>query len=608
MAQREGEHRPSALCARSSYRGQGGKVEAVVIPPANDGSDQGADDFIVAHGIGQFRELKRIKLRHDGLGQFRPWYDSWKKKKEEENKQRAIAGVEKQISDEELRALAQSVIDAPDALELYRQEYRNLGYGGDLTPVMIVTLAITTRLLKMRRGAMPTHTGVIGPPSIGKSYTIQTALCVLPKEAFHTVDAGSPRTLIYDAAPLKHRVLCFGESDSLPAGEDNPAASAVRNLCQDHYLHYMVTVKDPETGHFVAREIVKEGPAVLLTTAVRFIGGQLGTRLFLLEVPEDIKRLQQALMTQGNLEIKPAAEPSAALIAYQAMLQRLAPIDVIVPFAPILADEIAKSASAARILRDFQRLISLIKAVAILRIPQRSRDGDGRLIATIEDYGFVFDLVGDMYETTTTETSRSVRKLVEQVAEMDSAGIMPITFNAVAQRLGAHREQVKRWGNRAIRQAWLVNKEERKNYPAKLTTNGADPLPEFAGLPSALTIRDRCDSVTHDSAPIIGIAKNFANPETLPPVTPPVTVSQLSSHNCDSVTQPLTESERIVKTEDFHNASIGGSGSVTVSQPAHVKNDHGNDDQQPHEGKGVLDIAWEAIKTDHARRRRNADG
>src|SRR5262249_33395089 len=286
------------------------------------------------------------------------------------------------------------------------------------------------RLLKMRRGAMPTHTGVIGPPSIGKSYTVQTALSLFPKEAFHIIDAGSPRALIYDPEPLKHRVLCFGESDSLPAGEDNPAASAARNLCQDHYLHYTVTVKDPETGQFVAREIVKEGPTVLMTTAVRLIGGQLGTRLFLLEVPEDIKRLQQALATQAQLEIKPPAEPSAALIAYQALLQRSAPIDVIVPFAPILAEEIAKSASAARILRDFQRLISLIKAVAILRIPHRTRDTAGRLVATVEDYEAVVNLVGEMYETTISQTSKSVRAVVDTVAVMETKSVATITYNA----------------------------------------------------------------------------------------------------------------------------------------------------------------------------------
>jgi hypothetical protein len=66
---------------------RGGKVEAVIIPPADDGKDQGADDHIVAHGIDNFKKLKRIKLRHDGLAQFKPWWEQWHKGKSKEEKE-----------------------------------------------------------------------------------------------------------------------------------------------------------------------------------------------------------------------------------------------------------------------------------------------------------------------------------------------------------------------------------------------------------------------------------------------------------------------------------------------------------------------------------------
>jgi hypothetical protein len=154
-----------------------------------------------------------------------------------EKKKAAANSGEKKLSDEELNEIARQVLESKDPLDDYRAEYERLGYGGDLDPIMLLTLSLTTRLLKMRRGTMPAHTGVIGPPSIGKSFTVQTALSVFPKEAYHTIDAGSPRVLIYDPEELKHRVLLFSESDSLPASEDNPAASAIRNLCQDHRLH-----------------------------------------------------------------------------------------------------------------------------------------------------------------------------------------------------------------------------------------------------------------------------------------------------------------------------------------------------------------------------------
>src|SRR5262249_47062236 len=179
------------------------------------------------------------------------------------------------------------------------------------------------------------------------------------------------------------------------AGEDNPAASAVRNLLQDHALHYDVTVKDPETGEFTTKAIRKAGPTVLLTTATRRLGDQLDTRLFSLEVPEDIRKIRAALKTQARLSNAPVPEPDPALVAFQAFLQLGAPWDVSVPYLDQLAEHIGHSASASRVLRDFARLVSFIKAVALLRHTMRDRDATGRIVATLDDYDTVRALVGD---------------------------------------------------------------------------------------------------------------------------------------------------------------------------------------------------------------------
>jgi hypothetical protein len=144
----------------------------------------------------------------------------------------------------ELKEKAKEVLLADDPISIIKNEFSRLGYGGDVRCPMIVYLAATSRLLAMRTGSMPVHLLLHGSPSAGKSYTLNVVLQLLPVEAFHFIDAGSPRVLIYDAAPLQHRVVVFSEADSLPAGEDNPAASAIRNLLQDHRLHYKTTIKD----------------------------------------------------------------------------------------------------------------------------------------------------------------------------------------------------------------------------------------------------------------------------------------------------------------------------------------------------------------------------
>lgn len=71
---------------------------------------------------------------------------------------------------------ARHVIQADDPLELVANAIRGLGYRGDLKPAKITYLAVISRLLDMRPGAMPVHLLLMGPPSSGKNYTVDRVL------------------------------------------------------------------------------------------------------------------------------------------------------------------------------------------------------------------------------------------------------------------------------------------------------------------------------------------------------------------------------------------------------------------------------------------------
>ncbi len=382
----------------------------------------------------------------------------------------------------ELAEQAQSILISKDPLNLITQAVKGLGFGGDPTPVLITYLSITSRLLAMRRGAMPVHLLLLAQSSAGKNYALSTALLLFPSVAYHGISAGSPRVLIYDDADLQHRAVIFGEADSLPAGEDNPAASAIRNLAQDHYLHYKVTIKDPVTGNYIVREVEKPGPTVLITTSTRRLGHQLDTRLFSLEVNDGKDQIKTALDTQADIELEDTSDPDPQLIAFQEFLQLLAPWQVVVPYVRELAAEIGKKATAPRIMRDFARLISLVKAGAIMRHRHRGRDTRGRVMATLEDYGFVYDLVAPMYESSLTGASQSVREAVQAVADLGEG----VTAAVVARHLQINKATAWRRAKVAINQGWLINAESRKSYPAILKLG--DPLPEREGLPTPETV------------------------------------------------------------------------------------------------------------------------
>ncbi len=396
----------------------------------------------------------------------------------------------------ELRERAEPILDAADPLLLIESEISNLGYGGDIKPALIVYLGATSRLLAMRQGAMPVHLLLLDPPSGGKSYTVSTVRRMLPVDACHVIDAGSPRALIYDDADLRHRVVIFAEADSLPSGEDNPAASAIRNMLQDNHLHYSHVVRDPESGNFKTVEIEKPGPTVVITTAVRRLGEQLMTRLFVLEISDEPTQVQAALRTQAQIETEGTTEADAAFIAFQEYLQLKAPWEVFVPFAPALADKIGKSITAPRINRDFSRLLALIKAVALIRHRHRRIDARDRVIAKIEDYDTVRELVNQMYTDSVGDVTKGVRQVVESVARLradpaKSSG--SIGISKIASALKLSKMAVSRRVKAALSGGWLVNRETRKGYAYDLEVG--ESLPEDSGLPSADALLD-CNTVT----------------------------------------------------------------------------------------------------------------
>ncbi len=240
--------------------------------------------------------------------------------------------------------------------------------------------------------------------------------------------------------------------------------------------------------------MAKAGPSVLITTATRRLGEQLDSRLFSLDLPDDQEQVRAALAEQARLEAQGAANPdeAEALVAYQAYLQQRAPWDVAVPFAGKLAEAIGRSPVAPRILRDFARLLSLIKSVALLRHRQRQRDADGRIMAMVDDYRAVYKLVADMYEASATGAGTVIRETVDAVRVLTADG-GTTTVTAVAEHLHISKMSASRRVKTALRAGWLRNTETRKGVPAALQLG--EPLPPTASLPLPEDLSE-CNAVT----------------------------------------------------------------------------------------------------------------
>jgi len=258
-------------------------------PDAEDLAAKVGQDIPDLHVIPAPNGVKDISEAHIQGKDITQYLEGLKAKSSnyEEIKIRLVEKESRQLYQEAIE-----VIEAEDPLEIIKAAIKELGYGGDQKPPIITYLSATSRVLEMREGTMPVHLLLLGSSSSGKSYTVSVVKKMLPPEAYHEIDAGSPRVFIYDQVPLKHKILIVKEADSLPKSEDNPASSALRNLLQDHNLHYETTIKDERSGRFTVQKICKEGPTVLITTSIYNLRQQLSSRLFTLEMREDPKQIQ----------------------------------------------------------------------------------------------------------------------------------------------------------------------------------------------------------------------------------------------------------------------------------------------------------------------------
>ena len=242
---------------------------------------------------------------------------------------------------------------------------------------------MTSRLLER-----PVSIALKGPSSGGKSHVVERVLSFVPESAYYALTAMSERTLAYSEEPIKHRFLVIYEAAGM-SGEF--ATYLMRSLLSEGRVRYETVEKTSEG--MKPRLIEREGPTGLIvtTTAVK-LHPENETRLLSLTVTDtqDQTRAVMAALAEEAGEAGPNFEPWHAL---QVWLEG-AEHRVSIPYAKILADLIPPV--AVRLRRDFGALLNLIRAHALLHQATRERDAEGRIVATIEDYAAVRELVVDL--------------------------------------------------------------------------------------------------------------------------------------------------------------------------------------------------------------------
>src|SRR5215217_5007825 len=354
---------------------------------------------------------------------------------------------------------------ASNILERFAAELAKSGVAGESRIAKLLYLAVTSRLLEK-----PVSIALKGPSSGGKSHVVERVLSFVPEGAYYALTAMSERTLAYSEEPIKHRFLVIYEAAGM-SGEF--ATYLMRSLPSEGKVRYETVEKTSEG--MKPRLIEREGPTGLIvtTTAVK-LHPENETRLLSLTVT-DTQDQTRAVMAALAVEASEAGPNFAPWHALQVWLES-AEHRISIPYAKILADLIPPV--AVRLRRDFGALLNLIRAHALLHQVTRDRDAEGRIIATIEDYArvreLVADLVSDGIEVTVPKTVRETVEAVKRL-QKDAKG-EPVTVAELARELKLDRSAVSRRVRNAKDRGYLRDLEENLRKPSRLVLG--DDLPD----------------------------------------------------------------------------------------------------------------------------------
>jgi hypothetical protein len=396
--------------------------------------------------------VKRLK---DWFG----WGDLTPAEREAAEQRQRMRRAEKAIQDPSVSELAHD----PDILSSVYQIMRAGGLVGEERNAKLLILTTAT----MHTGR-PQSLLLNDNSSTGKSYLLKQAIKTLPEWMVYEVQSVSNQGLAYlGETTLKGKFFCPYELGGL-GNRESDSLEQIKGLITEGSI-----VRDSVRDH-AAQKLRVEGPTGVLTTSTKlFMDHELSTRMFRISMtntPEHRRAVLKARIKRNTSNADYA--PIRGLHTYLAGQDNR----VLVPFEDELSDRV--NVASERILRDYERLMDLIEAHAVLHQETRHRDQDGRIVATLDDYESVHDLIADIVgeasEVAVSETVRETVETVEALIRDDEE----VTRNTLADRLGIVPTSAGRRFGPATAQGFVREDPDYPNQKPKRYVLGNVPLPE----------------------------------------------------------------------------------------------------------------------------------
>lgn len=393
----------------------------------------------------------------------------------------------------------QELAREPGILAAFADELRARSFVGSTQTAQLVFLVMVSRLLPR-----PVSLVLRGLSSAGKSYTVESVLPFFGPTAYLNRSGMSDRALVYTDEDFRHRMIYIAEAEAI-AG-DGLSAYFLRTLISENRIVYEVVEKVDD--QHVTRQIVKPGPTGLILTTTRLrLHAENETRMLSLTVSDDPSLTRQIMRAIALRDDEAQPQAPEAWRALQRWLELAGERRVVDADGFLLALADLVPVVAVRLRRDFMLVRSLIHAHAILHQASRERDAGGRIVATLDDYAAIRELVNHIVSegigATVPDDVRATVSAVEAVIAGKGEPEATATRAEVQAELVLDERATRRRLAQAVDGGWLVNRNPGRGKTAMYAAgdpipDDVDVLPAVDVLRQAILNQDNPDSPATD--------------------------------------------------------------------------------------------------------------
>lgn len=321
-----------------------------------------------------------------------------------------------------IREQAMDMLKSPELFDIISRDIEAVGIAGEKDLCRQLYIIMTSRILNK-----PLSGIVFGASSSGKSYLIETVSKLMPQESVLQAHDITDEALYYlEPGALEHRIVIAGEriedkNNRRGKAEDN--TKALREMLASGKLSKLVTTKDKD-GKPVACRIEQAGPIVYLeSTTSTGIHDEDATRLLPLVTDESYQQTEMiidamrknAMGQTGSDKLK-----ESIILKHQTAQRILRPARVHIPYVHSL--NLPYGVVSTR--RAFEQLLSMIKAVALLRQYQKEaieENGVLTIKADDGDYEIVYPLIMEIFARTYSPMNEKSRDLLRVIMDRNTS-------------------------------------------------------------------------------------------------------------------------------------------------------------------------------------------